>query len=110
MDCIRPTEKSRRNARAYQKRKALKIEPSEARKTQNARQVEREARKSKYLQKANTGGFNVAFPPTPPSLAELHGIVSNATSAVQPDKFIEEGCAVCGMLTPVAELTSLKDF
>ncbi|KAJ7697108.1 hypothetical protein B0H16DRAFT_1246629, partial [Mycena metata] len=50
------------------------------------------------------------FPPSPASEDTLHRILTNSSKAVQPDRFLESGCAVCGRLTPVKELTKLASF
>ncbi|KAJ7149837.1 hypothetical protein C8R43DRAFT_825666, partial [Mycena crocata] len=50
------------------------------------------------------------FPPAPASDETLHRILTASSKAVQPDRFLEAGCAVCGRLTPLAELTELSKF
>ncbi|KAH6907195.1 hypothetical protein BKA70DRAFT_1038012, partial [Coprinopsis sp. MPI-PUGE-AT-0042] len=48
------------------------------------------------------------FPPKPLSAADMEAIVSNACKKLQPSSFEEEGCAVCGMLSPTKSMSSLK--
>ncbi|KAJ7695917.1 hypothetical protein B0H17DRAFT_896042, partial [Mycena rosella] len=50
------------------------------------------------------------FPPKPPGEQALHRILTDSSSAMQSDKFVESGCAVCGHLTPLSELTQLDCF
>ena len=48
------------------------------------------------------------FPP-PPLIAELNEeIITGFCADSTPDKFQEAGCAVCGQLTPISELSRLK--
>ncbi|KAJ7740539.1 hypothetical protein B0H16DRAFT_1267217, partial [Mycena metata] len=50
------------------------------------------------------------FPPSPASEEALHRILTLSSEAVQPDRFLEAGCAVCGRLTSLHELTRLSTF
>lgn len=47
------------------------------------------------------------FPPPPPSKLLIHRIISKFCKETSPDSFIETGCAVCGELRPISELTLL---
>jgi hypothetical protein len=53
---------------------------------------------------------NMAFPPKPLNLREAHRILTRTCQGMAPSRFVEAGCAVCGCLTPVRELSPLKDF
>ncbi|KAJ6590397.1 hypothetical protein DFH09DRAFT_859166, partial [Mycena vulgaris] len=50
------------------------------------------------------------FPPAPHSKEDIHRIVSGTCSTLLPDQFMEAGCAVCGMLTPLNKLSDLANF
>ncbi|KAJ7123843.1 hypothetical protein C8R43DRAFT_1098972 [Mycena crocata] len=50
------------------------------------------------------------FPPKPADELTLHRILTKSSESVQPDHFIEAGCAVCGQLTPMSDLTPLDEF
>ncbi|KAJ7784231.1 hypothetical protein B0H16DRAFT_1296331, partial [Mycena metata] len=52
----------------------------------------------------------VSFPPKPACNETLHRILTGSSESVQPNQFLEAGCAVCGRLTPLTELTSLTQF
>jgi hypothetical protein len=68
------------------------------------------ANKYRYLRKSLSGTLNKAqFPPEPLNAAEIHRILTTSSMACQPDRFEEDGCAVCGRLTPKHELTKLSD-
>ena len=49
------------------------------------------------------------FPPLPPSEILQHTIISNFCKDTSPDQFIESGCAICGKLTSILELTKLSE-
>ena len=48
------------------------------------------------------------FPPMPIDSKLQHKIVSEFCKSLTPDALEEAGCAVCGQLVPVSELTRLK--
>jgi len=50
--------------------------------------------------------FSTLFPPSPPSLELQHAMVSGACKDMA--QITETGCAVCGKLTPSADLTKLS--
>ncbi|KAJ6549431.1 hypothetical protein DFH09DRAFT_855976, partial [Mycena vulgaris] len=49
------------------------------------------------------------FPPKPPSEKLLHKIASGFCDEMNPAVFEEAGCAICGQLTPLRELTLLNE-
>jgi hypothetical protein len=49
------------------------------------------------------------FPPPPPSMELKEVIVRNWCEDSTPDKFMEDGCAVCGQLTPLHHLKKLSE-
>jgi hypothetical protein len=53
----------------------------------------------------NNGGD---FPPSPADLPLIYNIIQGFCEDSAPKRFEEAGCAVCGYLTPVSELTKLK--
>ncbi|KAJ7784235.1 hypothetical protein B0H16DRAFT_1241476, partial [Mycena metata] len=50
------------------------------------------------------------FPPKPLSRAAVHHIISRHCKTVRPSSFIEAGCAVCGYLVPLKQLTLLEKY
>ncbi|KIM72039.1 hypothetical protein PILCRDRAFT_25874, partial [Piloderma croceum F 1598] len=48
------------------------------------------------------------FPPRPPATDLQEAIARGWCENTSPDKFIEAGCAVCGQLTPVIQLSELS--
>ena len=50
------------------------------------------------------------FPPIPPSESLQHTIISNFCKDTSPEQFMESGCAVCGRLTSLSELTKLSEI
>jgi len=52
---------------------------------------------------------NIQFPPSPPSNHLMHKIISRFCDDTRPDKFEEAGCAVCGQLVILSDLTKLTD-
>ncbi|KIM74022.1 hypothetical protein PILCRDRAFT_53342, partial [Piloderma croceum F 1598] len=48
------------------------------------------------------------FPPLKPSTELKETIVSNWCKDTSPDSFMESGCAVCGQLTPIKNLSKLS--
>jgi len=50
-----------------------------------------------------------AFPPRPASDRLVHRIISGFCKDTSPSHFEEAGCAICGQLTLLSELKSLKD-
>jgi hypothetical protein len=49
------------------------------------------------------------FPPNPPSSLQVEQIVNGFCADTNPSTFEESGCAICGQLTPHAELTPIPD-
>ena len=52
---------------------------------------------------------NELFPPLPPSNNDIEKIVQGFCAATHPSLFMEAGCAVCGLLCQVKDLTLLTD-
>ncbi|KAJ7678212.1 hypothetical protein DFH06DRAFT_916319, partial [Mycena polygramma] len=50
------------------------------------------------------------FPPKPLSQMAAHRIISNHCKTVRPSAFVEAGCAVCGCLVPLKNLTLLERY
>ncbi|KAJ6487819.1 hypothetical protein C8R45DRAFT_783523, partial [Mycena sanguinolenta] len=50
------------------------------------------------------------FPPEPLTDEQTHRILTKSALAVHPDCFKEAGCAVCGRLTRLTELTPITSF
>ncbi|KAJ6512499.1 hypothetical protein C8R45DRAFT_813446, partial [Mycena sanguinolenta] len=106
-----PNVISRYNASQYQKQKVAGIKPSTARLTVDAETVSRQARLHRYTRRFEQHSLHGArFPPEPLADKDLHRILTNSAKAVQTNHFIESGCAVCGRLTPVSQLTLLSEF
>jgi hypothetical protein len=51
---------------------------------------------------------NTEFPPRILSFRETHKLISKMCMGMEPTKFLESGCAVCGCLTPLSELGPLQ--
>ncbi|EIM78993.1 uncharacterized protein STEHIDRAFT_40328, partial [Stereum hirsutum FP-91666 SS1] len=49
------------------------------------------------------------FPPQPPSTSVLTHIVNSFCEALEPDNVMEEGCAVCGLLSLTKNMILLSD-
>ena len=47
------------------------------------------------------------YPPPPLSVQNKASIITEFASSMQPVQFEEAGCAVCGQLTPLTDLTDL---
>ena len=50
-----------------------------------------------------------SFPPSVPDKNLYHQIISNAVERMDPKNIEESGCAVCGLLKPIHELSFLKN-
>ena len=50
----------------------------------------------------------IEFPPIPADNQSSHKIISDFCESLTPDALEEAGCAVCGQLVPVTQLTRLK--
>jgi len=71
------------------------------------------AQRSKQASKTKTKTKNHAssgFPPEPLSTELTHTIISKACEKMQLEKFQEAGCAICGLLTPISQLTELSQI
>lgn len=49
------------------------------------------------------------FPPSPVTMEQMEQTVRNYCEALNPDNFVETGCAVCGRLFPCKELRKLSE-
>ncbi|KAJ7710829.1 hypothetical protein B0H17DRAFT_914354, partial [Mycena rosella] len=113
MDTFNTRQKRcKENAKAYLKRKEkLKITPSDAQVRSANKSNAKQAKRFRYLRKVDTRCLGDAeFPPTPATDSDIHRILTNSSAAVQPDRFIESGCAVCGRLMPLSDLTPLTEY
>ncbi|KAJ7030581.1 hypothetical protein C8F04DRAFT_902399, partial [Mycena alexandri] len=50
------------------------------------------------------------FPPRPLSDREVHKILTRYCETVRPQNFMEKGCAVCGRLTSIKQLSPLSSL
>jgi len=50
-----------------------------------------------------------SFPPSPPSNNLQETVACEWCQDMSPDEFMEGGCAVCGQLTPVSQLSKLSE-
>jgi len=48
------------------------------------------------------------FPPAPPSMKLKETVIQGWCEDTSPEHFVEGGCAVCGQLTPVHQLSDLS--
>ncbi|KAJ7041663.1 hypothetical protein C8F04DRAFT_921396, partial [Mycena alexandri] len=51
-----------------------------------------------------------SFPPLPFTDRDVRAVISKYCARMSPANFVEAGCAVCGWLTPLNELTRIKDY
>ena len=50
------------------------------------------------------------FPPDPPSNALVESIIKGFCNDTAPENFIEGGCAVCGLLSPIKDMVLLNEM
>ncbi|KAJ7155811.1 hypothetical protein C8R46DRAFT_910430, partial [Mycena filopes] len=63
------------------------------------------------LRRKNAGRLkDTTFPPRPLSQLDAHRIISKHCKTVSPREFREAGCAVCGCLVQLKNLTLLRDY
>ncbi|KAJ6506046.1 hypothetical protein DFH09DRAFT_943412, partial [Mycena vulgaris] len=63
------------------------------------------------LRKKRTGCLrDTEFPPKPLSFRQVHRVLTRYCTSMNPSRFIEAGCAVCGCLVPIRQLSSLDQF
>ncbi|KAJ7616334.1 hypothetical protein DFH06DRAFT_1012935, partial [Mycena polygramma] len=63
------------------------------------------------LRKKATGRLkHTKFPPLPLRPSETHAVLTRYCDSVHPSRFMERGCAVCGYLTKLSELTPLSEY
>jgi len=67
-------------------------------------------RKDQYDKNRMDSLPDVEFPPKPAGFKQLHGITERFCEQIAPSNFIEAGCAVCGQLTLLLELTPLSEI
>lgn len=65
--------------------------------------------KSKRKIKDRLRHYRSSFPPKPPSEALMRQVINEYCRDIEPDRIKESGCAVCGQLTPLYDLTKLSD-
>jgi hypothetical protein len=93
------------------KRKAVKSLQSDAYTLKLKNDITNQAKKLRFIHKVCQRRLkNMSFPPRPANEHTLHRIITKSSESVQPNQFIEAGCAVCGRLTPQDELTLLDQF
>jgi hypothetical protein len=108
----RRTTKQIHNQRLINKKlKVAKSGMSSATRLNNLTAVRHQAKRYRFLRRVCENRLrNTEFPPVPPSESALHKIITNMASSFKPDRFMEDGCAVCGRLTELFNLTPLADF
>src|ERR1700723_527368 len=73
--------------------------------------AKRKARKeNKGSKKSPASRSSIRFPPPPLTTRLAHDIITGFCKDILPKEFIEAGCAVCGRLDKLKNLTKLKDF
>ncbi|KAJ7445309.1 hypothetical protein FB451DRAFT_1055673, partial [Mycena latifolia] len=88
-----------------------RVETSEAYKRHAANTTASEAHKLRYARRRATNELPFAdFPPEPLKQEDIHRILTGSSTSMLPVRFLENGCAVCGRLTPITELSPLADF
>jgi hypothetical protein len=103
--------KAKENVKAYHKIRAKKAAPSAARTQKKQRNLARDVKKLKYFRKGHEKTLeDTSFPPHPASDVLVHRILTASSTAVQPIQFVEDGCTVCGCLTPLYNLTPLSEY
>ncbi|KAF8208025.1 hypothetical protein K438DRAFT_1961541 [Mycena galopus ATCC 62051] len=112
-----PAAVSKNNANTYARRKKKHlVEPSAAQLHNIAATVSAQAKAYRHARNMQDNSQEddlsplQEFPPPPPSMKDLHRILTNSVLAVQPEQFVEAGCAVCGKLSPLSKLTPMADF
>jgi hypothetical protein len=86
-----------KNAKAYVKGEEVKSPPSEAYILKLKLNIMNQAKKLRFIRKVCQRQLkNTNFPPRPAQEHTLHRIITNSSESVQPNRFIEAGCAVCG--------------
>ncbi|KAJ7163696.1 hypothetical protein C8R46DRAFT_902279, partial [Mycena filopes] len=105
------TKAKRAEANATHYAKKQRTAPSAAA-LAKARRVSSDAvRLLKYKRNVALGKYHrLPFPPRPPSRPEQRRIISKVCDSLDPTNFLEDGCAVCGMLTLRTELTPLAKY
>src|SRR6266436_7899867 len=89
----------------------LKKKSKQERQKNNGMSAEQKLQKAKRVKvKRETGRSKVSdFPPPPPSKDLQETIALNWCEDTSPDNFMEGGCAVCGQLVPLSQLSGLSD-
>ncbi|KAI0710493.1 hypothetical protein C8Q76DRAFT_624213, partial [Earliella scabrosa] len=62
---------------------------------------------SRHRQKGVSAQTQCQFPPQPASHSTVDNVIAGFAKDVQVANFLESGCAVCGLLTPVTQLQKL---
>ncbi|KAJ6513681.1 hypothetical protein C8R47DRAFT_962537, partial [Mycena vitilis] len=96
--------------RARKSRRAA-IEPSNATLFVAGERDKIAAAKLKAIRKKSSGrSTRLVFPPRPLTSADSHRILTKYCRSIRPRVFMERGCAVCGYLTKLTELTPLSEY
>ncbi len=97
------------NPTRYMKRKAP--EKSKASKLYEMRLNKKKIDTLKTHKRQSYSGKSICdFPPRPLGIRSTARIITNYTKRMKPRSFIEEGCAVCGKLSPVSQLSPLDKY
>jgi len=72
--------------------------------------IQQRIHKDQYDKNRKDSLTDVEFPPKPADFKRLHGITKRFCEQIAPSNFIEAGCAVCGQLTLLSELTPLSEI
>src|SRR6266478_5064490 len=59
---------------------------------------------------SNVKKITTQFPPAPLDNKLAHQIIAGFCADTAPSEFIEAGCAICGRLNPLKNMSKLKDF
>ena len=90
------------------KRQKLASYSSAARQQKSAYDLAEKVRLLKRTRHHRNDQLNdTEFPPRPLSFRHLHRLLTKNCNGMRPSRFLEEGCAVCGCLTPLRELGPL---
>lgn len=90
---------AQKNAKAYLRRKQPTAPPSDAYSLKLNTKIFDQAKRLRFIRKVcqrRLRGTN--FPPRPAPEEAVHRIITQSSRSVQPDRFLEASCAVCGQL------------
>ncbi|KAJ7171226.1 hypothetical protein C8R46DRAFT_851822, partial [Mycena filopes] len=85
--------------------------PSAAQILNEQERIKTKARELRFQRRSDNGTLTrTEFPPDPLPRADIHRILTGSANALLPERFIEGGCAVCGLLTPLKALSDLQAY